>query len=362
MKILADAALPHVVELFTPSFDLTLYHSQNDVCDLLATHDILLCRSTLNVTAQLLTGSRLQCVATASSGTDHIDCDYLTQHGIPLFDAKGCNARAVADYVVASLAFLYKSGCVLGNQAGIIGVGEVGTQVIARLRAMGFDVRCVDPIREQLDHDNHYCSLAELTSCDLLCIHANLHTTPPYPSVNLLDTELLSQLKPGVVIINAARGGIINEDALLKIDKPITYCTDVYLGEPTINADLVAFSTLCTPHIAGHSIEAKNAAVFKISQQLHRHFGLPMPTIATSRSEPYPLLSTNQEISCSNWQDNVLALYNPLKDTYRLKKATDKTRVFLKQRQAHKNRHDFSFYNATQYDDLTRLLLGHPLN
>ena len=275
MKILADAALPYLSELFSSPFELTLYHKQADIPDLLPTHEILLCRSTLKVTSELLALSDVQCVATASSGIDHIDSSYLLKHGIRLLDAKGCNARAVADYVVASLAYLFKTERIIGNKAGIIGVGEVGSCVVDRLKSAGFSIHCYDPWREKKEKNNTYCSWVELSTCDLLCLHANLHESPPFPSANLLTTPFLSQLKPGTVIINAARGGIMNETALLKTTQPLTYCTDVYSGEPDIHAEIIHFATLCTPHIAGHSIEAKRNAILKISQKLHHLYNVP---------------------------------------------------------------------------------------
>ena len=339
MKILADASLPNLSLAFKAPFILTQYTSENEVPELLPMHDILLCRSTLKVTATLLAKSAIQCVATASSGVDHVDRAYLKQHHIALFDAKGCNATAVADYVMATLAYLYQHHLILGQKAGVIGVGEVGRRVIERLNAIGFNVICFDPPRQETDSDYPYCVLSDLTHCDVLCVHPNFHQTQPYPSANLLDFNFLTQLKAGTVIINASRGGIVCEEALLKLRQPITYCTDVYLKEPNINPKIVEFSTLCTPHIAGHSIEAKDAAIFKISQQLYEHYGLTPPTKVQSMNAVEPIA-----LAKDNWVEEVLSLYNPLSETEFLKSVHNKKQAFLTQREAHKNRHDFSFY------------------
>lgn len=352
MKILADASLPDVSALFSQSFSLTLYQSEKEVPDLLPLHDILLCRSTLKVTAKLLAKSPLLCVATASSGTDHIDCDYLKTRDITLFDAKGCNARAVADYVIATIAYLQKNTQLLGNKAGVIGVGEVGSRVVKRLHAAGFDVLCFDPLKAGLDNNYRYCSLKEIASCDLICIHCNLHTNQPHPSVDLISTDFLGQLKPGTAIINAARGGIVNEAALLKTELPIIYCTDVYSNEPSINEKIVNFATLCTPHIAGHSIEAKQGAVIQLSQQLHRYFGFPPPTKLAINGER--LVLSNHE----SWQDLVLSLYNPITETLVLKAANDKKQAFLNTRQAHQYYHDFVYYDASQLSEQFKTVLG----
>lgn len=353
MKILADATLPHLFLLFKDPFTLTLYNSQSELPDLLPNHDILLCRSTLTVSEKLLANSQIQCVATASSGIDHVDQMYLCNRKIQLFDAKGCNAAAVADYVVATLASLDQNGLSIGKRAGVIGVGEVGTRVAVRLKAAGFNVICFDPLKTMLAAQYERCSLSELSTCDVLCVHANLHHVDPYPSANLLSMGFLQSLKPGTTIINAARGGVVNEEALLKVTVPLTYCTDVYLNEPAINADVVDFATRCTPHIAGHSIESKHAAIISLSKQLHQHFGYPFQPASIPVTEKPPILAQT-----SHWQEAVLQLYDPLIDTIALKKARDLSSAFLKQRSAHQYRHDFSFYDGSQLDQHIKELMG----
>ena len=240
----------------------------------------------------------------------------------------------------------------MGTLAGVIGVGEVGSRVVKRLHAAGLNVICFDPLKAQQDKHHQYVSLDDLTQCDVLCIHPNLHESPPFPSKHLLNADFLSKLKSNVIIINASRGGIIDEDALLTTNKPIIYCTDVYCEEPTINPRIIDFATLCTPHIAGHSIEAKQAAVVQISQQLHHHYGLPIPIFHS----PIAPVSSNH-YSDTTWQDLVLRLYNPLVETHILKTAADKKNAFLTQRQAHQHRHDFNCYKVEGINNTTRLLL-----
>ncbi|WP_133126932.1 NAD(P)-dependent oxidoreductase [Legionella nagasakiensis] len=352
MRILADFALPDLQKWFVEPFTLTTYETPQELADLIHHHDILLCRSTIQVTETLLKDSTIQCIATATSGTDHIDINYLTKRGIRLFDAKGCNANAVADYVVASVAFLQQAKLLKGCKAGVIGAGEVGQRVIKRLAAAGFEVLPYDPPKAMMEHQYHYGTKTDLLSCDLLCIHANLHESLPFPTKNLLDKHFFSQVPPGIAIINAARGSIVNEDALLTHEKSIAYCTDVYLKEPDINPHLIDFATLCTPHIAGHSIEAKRAAVQKIGEQLYHYYGLPLPSLSVP-AQSRPLLSDK-----TNWQDCVLSLYNPFTDTDLLKSAPDKKQAFLLQRQSHQNRHDFCYYDSSQLSPQKKALLG----
>lgn len=354
MKILADATIPGLAQAFPQPFELTVYKEGENIAELLCGKDILLCRATLKVNEQLLKGHSLRYVATASSGTDHIDSAYLKMHAIELLDAKGSNAVAVADYVIATLAYLQKYHSFQGTKAGVIGVGEVGSKVKERLAAANMEVLCYDPPKSKREANFYSISLAELTDCDLICVHASLHEEPPYPSRNLIDAALLKRLKPGCVIINASRGGIINEKALLQTTSVI-YCTDVYNDEPFINPEIVNFSRLCTPHIAGHSIEAKYAAVFILSQKLHTRYDLSPPAmgslLATIPNLP-PLPETQ------SWQDCILSLFNPAAETNLLKNSSDLAVTFTELRKAHKNRHDFCVYNAQSVNQLTRNILG----
>lgn len=348
--MLADATLPDLRTWFPKPFSLSLYHDQLELERLLPLHEVLLCRSTLSVNAQLLADSNIRIVATASSGIDHIDEDYLTSHNIQLVDAKGSNANAVADYVVSTLASCPPKG----RSAGVIGIGEVGRRVVKRLHAAGFQVICFDPFKMQQDANHQYCTLKELTECDVICIHANLHNTEPYPSKNLLNAEFFKQLQPGTMIINAARGGIVNETDLLNAPIDLVYCTDVYCNEPNINPAIIDFATLCTPHIAGHSIEAKQAAIIQISQKLHQYYHLtPPPSLS---QPPIDCFFPNE----ASWQQRVQMIYNPNTETAALKSSKNKVQAFLSLRKAHTYRHDFSKYCVSELgSNCFELLLGH---
>lgn len=339
MKILADASLPDLIPLFPEPFELSKYHSLEELKSLLPFADILLCRSTLKIDAQLLNQSQLKCVATASSGIDHIDVDYLNTKNITLFDAKGSNAHAVTDYVTSTLAWLEKNTPFSGKKVGIIGRGAVGSQVVNRLHSLGYQIISYDPYKRSEDNQHDYCSFDDLTECDLLCLHANLHNNLPYPSRDLINTHFLSRLKPGVAIINASRGGIVNEVDLLNAKCPIYYCADVYLNEPNINPAMIEFATLCTPHIAGHSIEAKRNAIVQLSHLLHAYFNLTSPAKQSSIVAP----KFGHKIN-SAWQDRVLQRYNPHDETLVLKSETDKINTFLSLRKAHIHRHDFNSF------------------
>lgn len=338
MKILADASLPGITQAFPSPADITLYHQERDIPALLKEKNILVCRSTLRVNPSLLKNSSLAYIATASSGVDHLDEDYLNHRGIQIIDAKGSNASAVADYVVSSLAYLKKKGF-KGKQAAVIGVGKVGSQVAQRLQAAEMKVVLYDPPKAYAEANFNSCSLEEVFLSDFISVHANLHNNAIHPSINLIDSAFLQQVKPGVVILNAARGGIVNEEAIIQNQDRIQYCADVFKNEPHLDPTLIKIATLCTPHIAGHSIEAKHRAVQYLSEQLHAAYGFSLPQSPLS-----PLPSPLSILPHDSWEEIILSLYDPSKESYELKHATDLTTSFLEIRKAHQYRHNFYLY------------------
>lgn len=355
MNILADQRLPDLDFLFPKPFVITRYEHQAEIPQLIPDQEILLCRSTLAVNAALLERSSIRAVGTASSGIDHVDQAYLERRGIPLFDAKGCNARAVADYVASTLAYLMTTHHIKPQKTGVIGMGHVGSAVSQRFQAAGIEVIGYDPLKAIHEPTFKSCTLDELWACDVLCIHANLHDSPPVPSINLVNQPFLSQLKPNTVIINAARGNIVDESALLSLPFPLIYCTDVYANEPSIDPRIVNYATLCTPHIAGHSIEAKSYAVELIRDQLMRYFFADIP-------RPPPIHPATTSIHLPNhhstWQKTLLAIYNPAIETQQLQAAEDLQSSFFQLRQQHHFRHDFKHYYLKKIDKKIELLLG----
>lgn len=317
MKILADASLPAIDRVFLPPFELSTYQDEVELRKKLTGQDILVCRSTLKVNADLLAHSQLQILATASSGTDHVDKAALAARGIRLIDAKGANAPSVAHYIRACLTALEPNFSLANRQVGIIGLGAVGQAVAALFKQRQQSPLVYDPPRSLREPGFASASLAAMQACDLICIHAELHQDPPYPSYHLVNEEFLNSLRPGTILINAARGGIVDEAALLACENPIVYCTDVFQNEPNINPAIVARATLCTPHIAGHSQEGKVEAVYQISRALHELLNWPIGWTAT---KPDPGRSP---------------VYDPMDDTRALKVASDLRECFLQRRRDH---------------------------
>lgn len=349
IKMMADASMQNLTRFFGDQFEITQFTNERDLREKLAGHSLLLCRSTLKVASDLLTDHQIKCVATVSSGTDHI----IQGYPIKVIDAKGANARSVADYVVTCVAYCQLRAYLCGWQVGIIGAGAVGSAVALRLESLGFKVKFYDPLRSEQDPSFATCEWESLLDCDLLCVHANLQDHTPYPSRQMLNAAFLSQLKSGAVIINAARGDIVDEAALLNCQKTLYYCTDVYSNEPHVNTALIDYATLCTPHIAGHSIEAKINALYLVSQKIQHWCGQKVTVLPNEK-----VLVDIPTTSFSSWQQAILSIYNPELETLALKQAHNVSQKFLELRKAHDFRHDFNCYTGSNSHSMMEAALG----
>lgn len=344
MRVLADENLPKVSKYFGKPFNLTLYKNLTDLSHKINNADILICRSTVKVNKLLLENTSLKCIATATSGTDHIDKKLLISRDIDLFDAKGSNASAVCDYILSSLALIIKEKHTEINKVGIVGCGEVGSRLAQRLNSLGVFVNCFDPLKSQVDKKFSSCELEDLYAMDAICVHANLHFADPYPSFNLFNKELLKNLKPGLVLINTSRGGIVNEKDLLSNQQKIIYCTDVFANEPNINQQIVDYALISTPHIAGHSIEAKEFAVAMLASKICKKYSLNPPSDYYQNTQvqmPTSWDNLSLSLNSKSFTDFVLSKYSPNSETLALKNATDVNTEFLRLRKNHKFRHSF---------------------
>lgn len=223
--------------------------------------DALIVRSVTKVNEELLSGSKVKFVGTATIGSDHIDKAYLEANSIDFADARGCNANAVAEYFLTSLFYtLVKNNLSLKRKKiGIVGVGNIGSRVRRFAEILGLDIVLNDPpLKEQTDSDV-YRSLDEILECDIITIHTPLTYTCKYPTYHLFDKSALSRLKEGTIFINSARGEVVDNLALLdELKKKKIYTVlDVWESEPHILSELLSLTEVATPHIAGYSLEGK---------------------------------------------------------------------------------------------------------
>jgi erythronate-4-phosphate dehydrogenase len=241
--------------------------------------DVVIVRSETRINADLLEGTGVRFAATATIGTDHVDLEYLRRRGIGFANAPGSNANSVAEYLVGALLVLMRDGkCSLpGSSIGIIGVGAVGSRVERMARALGMDVLLNDPPLARRTGDAKYLPLQELLHADILSLHVPLTTGGEDPTYHLFDSGLIEGMKEGAMLINTSRGAVVETGALksaLRRGGLAGAVLDVWEDEPHIDSDLLALSTIGTPHIAGYSLDGKVNAARAIFQAVAAHFGL----------------------------------------------------------------------------------------
>ncbi|MCD6175873.1 MAG: 4-phosphoerythronate dehydrogenase [Planctomycetes bacterium] len=279
MKIVADQNIPFVKECFSSIGDVTLAGGREMTADLVREADILLVRSITKVNQDLLEGSTVKFVATATIGTEHVDQDYLGRQGIGFASAPGSNAMSVADYITAALLALVKKKKIQleGRSIGIVGVGNVGSRVEKKCQALGMSVILNDPPLQRQTGDAKYRPMEELYNCDFITMHTLLTQDGPDATYHLANEKFFASLKDGAVFINSSRGKVQDEAALKKAiqsGKLGGVVLDVWETEPNVDPWLLQNVDLSTPHIAGYSYDGKVAGMIMIYNAACQHFGL----------------------------------------------------------------------------------------
>ena len=323
--LLADALIPDIQKWFSNDFDIHFYHDEEELKDKIPQAVILICRSTIPINDKLIQNTQVQIVASASSGINHIDLHALKKANIVFLDAKGGNAPAVCDYMTAALAYLEKENILKQPKIAIIGFGHVGQKVSERFLHLGHTIGIYDPLSPPAEYQIH---LKNLHNYDLICLHPNYHHMPPHPSHHFISSEELHKLKEQVCIINASRGGVVDEKAILSSDFKGLYCADVFSHEPKMNPSIIERAMLATPHIAGHTVESRQRMTYMIAEKIYTFFNLTLPGEFKSLIKPIPLSKTQ-------WREQVLDLYNPIEETKALK-ANPTELNFLELRKAHR--------------------------
>lgn len=275
MKIVADANIIEIESSFREFGELVLIPGRKISNADLVDADALLVRSITRVDRSLLDGTAVRFIATASSGVDHIDLDYLADKDIGFADAKGSNANAVVDYCFAALAFaLLKQKINLAElKVGIIGGGSVGGLFASKLGGLGIAYRIYDPFRQ--DREHHCRTLEEAMQCQVVSLHVPLTHTGAHPTAKLVGATQLRILPAAAVLINTCRGTVVNERALgefLTQRRDVTTVFDVWENEPDIDVSLALRMDIATPHIAGYSQPAKVAATECILRAFENYF------------------------------------------------------------------------------------------
>ena len=335
MKIVCDDKIPYIEPCLRALTDNVVMKPGKDItADDVKDAHILVVRTRTRCDASLLSGSSVLLVATATIGYDHLDTRWLEQHGIAWANCPGCNASSVGQYVNSNLLQLKRQrgvdlkACTLG----IVGVGHVGTAVLRSVTEgkpgapLGLRrILLCDPPRQQAGdappEGYEWCSMERIREeADIITFHTPLTTDGPYPTHHMADATFFSRLLRKPVIINAARGGVIDERALLQaMDEGHVndVVIDTWENEPHVDEELLRRAFIATPHIAGYSADGKANATRMTLRHVCRFFFRPMDFNVQPPALPADFHPSEDP------EELALQLYDPLTDSERLKSSPE---------------------------------------
>jgi len=334
MKILADDKIPFLKGVLEPYAEV-VYLPGAQICrENLADADALIIRTRTQVNRELLEGTGVKFIATATIGYDHIDTSYLEKKGITWTNAPGCNSGSVMQYVAAVLSWLGRNRGIdfKGTTLGIIGVGHVGTKVARMASALGIRVLLNDPPRQRKEGPTEFVPLdVLLKESDIVTFHVPLNKTGRDKTLGMVDEHFISHLKKEAFLINSSRGPVVIDSVLkeaLRTGQLGGVVMDVWNHEPEIDMELVKLVDIATPHIAGYSADGKANGTAMSVQATARFFGLPLTNWLPSDipSPEDPIISLEGQLTDSEevLKDVILHTYPIQRDDENLRQNLQK--------------------------------------
>ncbi len=293
MKILIDENMPYAEQLFSQLGDVVLKSGRTLTADDLVDVDALMVRSVTKVNAALIAkANKLKFVGTATAGMDHVDQALLKEKGIFFTAAPGCNKVGVAEYAFSVMMVLAQQHgfSVFDKTVGIIGAGQVGSYLQQCLEGIGIKVLINDPPKQEQGDSRTFTPLDTLIEqADIITLHTPITRDGEHPTHHMFDEARLNSLRGDQILINAARGPIVDNTALkarlLKNDGFIA-ALDVFEFEPEVDMELLPLLAFATPHVAGYGLEGKargttmifNSYCEFLSKELNAHASELLPT------------------------------------------------------------------------------------
>jgi len=351
MKIIADNTIPFLKGVIEQIGEVSYLSSGQFTAGAVRDADVLIVRSVDKCSREILEGSRVKLITTATIGYDHIDTAYCEEAGISWKNAPGSNAESVAEYLLASLIRLsmFKKEPLEGKTIGIIGVGHVGTKVERLCKSFGMRILRNDPPRAEKEGPDGFVSLKVIAEeADIITLHTPLTKEGQYKTYHLVDKELVNAFARKPWLINTCRGGVTNTDALLngmEVGKIGMMIIDCWENEPNISLSLLGQSAIATPHIAGFSADGKANATRMCLEEISHFFQVEIKDInKVIPPEPSnPVIDLNQYKS-KRVEQAILSSFDPLAIDQALRKEPNKFEWF---RANYNHPREFSAYRIT---------------
>lgn len=335
MKIVADNTVPYLKGVAEPVADVTYLNSNEFTPSAIHDADALIVRSIDKCTRELLQGSRVRLITTATIGFDHIDISYCKEAGITWKNAPGCNAVSVAQYVLSSLLTigLRRNEPLQGKTIGIVGVGHVGKELEKLCSAYGMHILRNDPPRAEEEGEEGFVSLDTIAEeADIISFHTPLTKEGRFVTRHLADEAFFNKTRKKPWYVNASRGAVHDTRALvtaLKSGKISEAVIDCWENEPAIDRELLSLAAIASPHIAGFSADGKANGTRTCLENIERFFGLKLERL----KEVMPPAPTNPVIDLKNVAEHrieqaVFSSFNPLAIDKALRQTPEKFEWF----------------------------------
>jgi erythronate-4-phosphate dehydrogenase len=282
MKVVADDKIPFLRGVLEPYAEVTYLPGKEITRKAMVNTDALIIRTRTKCTEELLTGTGVSFIGTATIGFDHIDTQFCDKNKIFWTNAPGCNSSSVQQYIAAALLKMASEFRfnLAGKTLGIVGVGNVGSKVEKLAKLLGMNILLNDPPRARREKDNNFVTLGDvLHNSDIVTLHVPLNVVGEDYTYHLFNEKTFKKMKKGTWFINASRGEVTETQALKKVldsGKLGGAIIDVWENEPDIDIDLMAKAFLSTAHIAGYSTDGKANGTSMIVNSFCSHFNLPL--------------------------------------------------------------------------------------
>jgi len=280
MKFIIDDKIPYIKGALEPFGEVIYLSGPQTTPEIVKDADAIITRTRTICNQQLLEGSSVKLIATATIGYDHIDTDYCEKAGIKWTNAPGCNSKSVEQYIASTLFVLaHQNGFQLkGKTIGVIGVGQVGSKVAHVCELFGMKVLLNDPPRGRAEVSEQFCSLNEiLQKADIITLHVPLNMKGEDKTFHLADSHFFETLERQPIVINSCRGEVLDTlsaKTALKNGQISGLVVDCWENEPNIDLELLKMVDMATPHIAGYSKDGKANGTSMSVQAISRFFGL----------------------------------------------------------------------------------------
>lgn len=365
MKIIADKNIPFLKDIAEHYGDVTYLPGADFSKKNLKDADALIVRTVTHFGKENLENSNVKLICSATIGYDHIDTKYCEEHGIEWHNAPGCNSGSVQQYIASALITIArkKEFSLAGKTIGIVGVGNVGKKVAFICELLGMHILKNDPLRAIAEGCDEFTDIETIKKeADIITFHTPLAREGKYATYHLANDDFFNNLSKKPIIINSARGGIIDTTAIksaIKSGKISGAIIDCWESEPNIDPEYMSLVDIATPHIAGYSADGKANATRMSLGFLADYWSLPKEPInnIVIPQVENPFIDCNKLDNSGNiLEDILLTTYNPIEDYKRFLKQPEE---FSNLRGNYPLRREYLAYTVENlHDEKHRRILG----